>query len=132
MGRDCRKASAALMAFHEAFITASRISDVGIFVKPRLESFLSEPTIRGAGTLDKSIYSCNQKVLQSLLRQIRLDANLSQTELAKRLGEPQSFVSKYESGERRLDIVELRSICKAMGVSLDAFVHRLEAALNEA
>jgi transcriptional regulator with XRE-family HTH domain len=67
--------------------------------------------------------------LQALLRQIRLDAGFTQSELAKRLGQPQSFVSKYESGERRLDLVELRHICEAVGISLRDFVRRFEATL---
>lgn len=39
-----------------------------------------------------------------------------QTELADRLGQPQSFVSKFERGERRLDVVELIIIARALGV----------------
>ena len=64
--------------------------------------------------------------LLALLRQIRLDAKLRQVDLANRLGQPQSFVSKYESGERRLDILELRSLCKIAGITLEQFVVRLE------
>ncbi len=67
--------------------------------------------------------------LLGLLRQIRLDAKLRQVDLAERLGQPQSFVSKYESGERRLDILELRSLCKAVGITLQQFVARLEERL---
>ena len=67
--------------------------------------------------------------LLSLLRQIRQDANMRQVDLAERLGQPQSFVSKYESGERRLDILELRSLCKAVGITLGQFVSRLEERL---
>ena len=67
--------------------------------------------------------------LLALLRQIRLDAKLRQVDLAKRLGQPQSFVSKYESGERRLDILELRSLCKAVGTTLEQFVTNLEQRL---
>ena len=67
-----------------------------------------------------------------LLRQARLDAGLTQAELALRLGLPQSFVSKYESGERRLDILELRHICKVAGIKLEKFARRLEALLDEA
>jgi len=70
-----------------------------------------------------------QDVLLELLRQIRRDADLRQVDLAERLGQPQSFVSKYESGERRLDILELRSVCKAAGISLPQFVARLEECL---
>lgn len=64
--------------------------------------------------------------LRDLLRQIRTDAGFTQAELAERLGVPQSFVSKYESGERRLDILELKEVCQALGSSLLDFVRRLE------
>ena len=67
-----------------------------------------------------------------LLRQARLDAGLTQAELAIRLGQPQSFVSKYESGERRLDILELRHICKITGTKLEKLAHQLETILDEA
>jgi transcriptional regulator with XRE-family HTH domain len=72
-----------------------------------------------------------QEKLQSLLRQIRLEAGLRQVDLAERLGLPQSFVSKYESGERRLDILELRLICSAIGITLFDFIRRLEELLYE-
>lgn len=62
--------------------------------------------------------------LTSVLRQIRLDANLTQAALAERLGQSQSYVSKYESGEQRLDLVELGEICKAVGISLRDFVDK--------
>ncbi len=62
----------------------------------------------------------------SLLRQMRLDAGLRQADLARKVGRPQSFVSKYESGERRIDVLELREICAALGASLAEFVRRLE------
>ena len=67
---------------------------------------------------------------QALLREIRSEAGLRQSELAEKLGQPQSFVSKYESGERRLDILELREVCKALGISLQNFIHRLEDVLK--
>lgn len=67
-----------------------------------------------------------KKQFLSLVRQMRLDAGLRQEDLADKLGEPQSFVSRYESGERRLDVLELRQICKILGVSLSEFVRRLE------
>ena len=70
-----------------------------------------------------------QAVLQNLLRQWRVNANLRQKDVAERIGKPQPFVSKYESGERRLDLVELRMICKAMDISLEEFVRRFEEAI---
>lgn len=64
--------------------------------------------------------------LHRLLRQIRLDRSLTQSELAEKLKRPQSFVSKYESGERRLDLVELQEICHSVGVDLKRFVEMFE------
>jgi transcriptional regulator with XRE-family HTH domain len=64
--------------------------------------------------------------LQALLRQLREDAGLRQVDLAERLGKPQSYVSKYETGERRLDLLELRDVCRAAGVSLIEFVRRFD------
>lgn len=69
--------------------------------------------------------------LPHLLREMRNDAGLSQVALAKRIGRPQSFVSKYESGSRRLDITELFEICAACDVALSKFGARLESAANE-
>ena len=68
--------------------------------------------------------------LLGLLRQVRLDAGLGQRELAARLGRPQSFVSKYETGERRLDVLELRLVCAALDMTLAHFVSRLESLLT--
>ena len=68
----------------------------------------------------------NQAQLQALLRDIRTEAGFRQADLAQRLGQPQSFVSKYESGERRLDVLELRRICGLLGLSLQDFIGRLE------
>ena len=77
----------------------------------------------------KNPYSHQRTVLQELLREIRKEAGLTQAELAKRVAQPQSFVSKYESGERRLDITELWEVCQAAGLSLEEFVRRWEEAL---
>ncbi len=57
----------------------------------------------------------------------RREAGVTQMELSRILGKPQSFVSKYESGERRLDVVEFISICKALGVPPAKLIKRLEA-----
>ncbi len=71
-----------------------------------------------------------QEQLQALLRSIRYEAGLRQSDLAKRLGRPQSFVSKYESGERRLELIELRQVCQAIDISLEGFVRRFEESLR--
>jgi transcriptional regulator with XRE-family HTH domain len=76
--------------------------------------------------MPKTIFSAGQERLLQLLRETREKAGVTQAELAKRLGVPQSFVSKIESGERRVDLVELQSICKALDVSLVKFVREFE------
>ena len=57
-----------------------------------------------------------------ILRQYRLESGLTQAQLAERINETQSFVSKYESGEQRLDLYELERICDAIGVPLMDFI----------
>src|SRR5438067_4471702 len=81
--------------------------------------------------MEKSIFTPEQDALQRVLRQLRLGAGLRQEDLAARLNEPQSFVSKYESGERRLDLIEVRRICQAVGVTLLELVQRFEEQLIE-
>lgn len=76
--------------------------------------------------MQKSISSGHHRALLDALRQIREAAALRQLDVAKRLHVPQSFVSKYESGERRLDLLELEQICEVCGVSLHALLDRYE------
>lgn len=71
-----------------------------------------------------------QKALLSLLRQLRTEAGLRQVDMAKALGKPQAFVSYYESGARRLDLLELRQICGILGIPLFEFVKRFEKLLQ--
>lgn len=72
--------------------------------------------------MEKSIYSKGYQKFLQLLRDAREAAELTQEDVAARLGQTQSFVSKYERGERRLDIVETHAICDAIGVSFPKFV----------
>jgi transcriptional regulator with XRE-family HTH domain len=75
--------------------------------------------------VEKSIYSAEYQQLCVLLRALRREAGLTQVEVAKRLDVPQSFVSKYETGERRLDVVELQHVAAAIGTTLERVVSRL-------
>lgn len=68
----------------------------------------------------------DKQQLQELLRELRSAADLRQVDLAKRLGRPQSFVSKYESGEKNLDFLEVREVCEVLGVPLAELVRRFE------
>jgi transcriptional regulator with XRE-family HTH domain len=80
--------------------------------------------------MPKSIFSASQEKLQFLLKEARREAGLNQVELAKKLKRPQSFVSKYENGERRLDMVELREVCQALKIPLPTFTKRFEKSLK--
>lgn len=75
--------------------------------------------------MDKSIYSADYQRLCALLREMRQEVGLTQVEVAARLDEPQSFVSKYESGERRLDVIELGHVARALGATVTVVLSRL-------
>ena len=68
-----------------------------------------------------------KKVLLQVLRELRKQRNLTQDQLAKSMGVKQAFVSKYETGERRLDFIDLIAICDVLGVSIVKFAERFEA-----
>ena len=80
--------------------------------------------------MQKSISTRNYAHFLACLREEREKAGVTQDEMATRLGETQSFVSKCERGERRMDIVELREFCKAMGLTLEKFVKQLERGMR--
>jgi len=63
----------------------------------------------------KTLRSPEHRALCALLVAARRKAGLNQTELADRLSKPQSFVAKYEGGERRLDVIEFLAVSRALG-----------------
>ena len=65
--------------------------------------------------------------LQEALRELREEAGMKQVDVAKKLKKHQSYVSKYETGERRLDLIELEQIALALGLDLPALVSRYQA-----
>jgi transcriptional regulator with XRE-family HTH domain len=68
-----------------------------------------------ARRIRKSVHSPEQQLLRELLIAARDRAGLTQQKLAKRLGKHQSFVAKYEGGERRLDVIEFIVIAREIG-----------------
>lgn len=80
--------------------------------------------------MKKKIYLAQRDRLVTLLREMRIEAGLTQADLAARIEKDQAYVSRYESGQRRLDVLEVREICQVVGVTLGEFVKRLESALK--
>ncbi len=70
------------------------------------------------------VASMKKRRLAALLRQARVEAKLTQGQVAESIGQSQSYVSKYETGEQRLDLIELEAVCKAVGTPLTEFVRR--------
>jgi transcriptional regulator with XRE-family HTH domain len=75
--------------------------------------------------LPKSLYSQAYSRFLAQLRDARQSSGLTQGEIARRLGRPQSFVSKCESGERRVDVAEFLAFCDAIRIDPVAFVRQL-------
>lgn len=78
-------------------------------------------------TLNKKEY----KILLEQLYRLRLSSGLRQSDLADKIKTPQSFISKIESGERKIDLIELREICIALGSNLKEFINEFEKALDK-
>lgn len=76
--------------------------------------------------MTQSVYSKRYQRLRELLIEARKERKFSQTTLAKELGHVQTFVSKYERGERRLDLVEFLDIAKALGIDPHQIIVKLQ------
>jgi transcriptional regulator with XRE-family HTH domain len=74
----------------------------------------------------KSTFSRRHGHFRRLLVDARRHAGLTQVALAKKLGRPQSFVSKFERGERRLDVIEFLDVARALSVDPHRVIGDLE------
>jgi transcriptional regulator with XRE-family HTH domain len=72
----------------------------------------------------KTRHSVRYRRLLQALRAARQDAGLTQVEVAKHFRSQASFVSKIESGERRIDVLELAELCRLYGIRLGTFLKR--------
>nr|WP_314623739.1 helix-turn-helix transcriptional regulator [uncultured Noviherbaspirillum sp.] len=77
------------------------------------------------------IHDARYKLFREMIIEARKDAKLKQAEVAERLGKNQSFVSKYERGERRLDLPEFVDVCEAIGIDVEKFLQIYKGKLNQ-
>ena len=81
--------------------------------------------------MEKSIYTREYTALLRLLRNAREEAGMTQVQLAKKLRLTQSLYSKMERGECRMDMIQVRTICRILGITLPEFVSLLERDLTK-
>ena len=80
--------------------------------------------------MEKTIGNKQYQTLINFLRETREEKGVTQVQLGEMVDENQNFISKVETFERRLDVIELRIICSALGVSLQEFIRDFEKRLN--
>lgn len=76
--------------------------------------------------MPKSVFTGQYDYFRELLVKAREDAGYSQAQLAARLKKPQSYVSKYERGERRLDVIEFLEIAEILKIDVESFIQKLK------
>ncbi|AXC87614.1 XRE family transcriptional regulator [Salmonella bongori] len=72
-----------------------------------------------------SVYSIEYQMVIKALREARVAGHITQEELGKALGRPQSFIAKVENGERRLDIIEFVHLCRLVGIDPVSIINKL-------
>lgn len=75
--------------------------------------------------MKNSTYDIAYLELRRILKDLREEKHLTQAQLAHKLSVPQSFVSKYETGERRLDVIETLQICQALETSTNQLLSKI-------
>lgn len=80
--------------------------------------------------VSKSKFTHGYDIFRDLLKELRMRKKITQTDLAARLGQPQSYVSKYETGERRLDFLETVLVCEAIGIGIGKFAEAFSKKLK--
>lgn len=77
------------------------------------------------------IYEPEFKVAMLILKEKRIEVGITQQQLSEMLGCTQGYVSKYEQGQVRLDIIEIKRVCEALGWSLTEYVIKLEQEIKQ-
>mgnify|MGYP001606976693 FL=1 len=74
--------------------------------------------------MSKTIYSKDHRFLTEQLKKARIEAELDQEKAADLLGKTQSYISKIEAGQRRVDVVQLKEFARVYKKSLDYFLKK--------
>lgn len=81
--------------------------------------------------MPSSLHSTHYQIFRSLLVAAREKSGLTQVQIAERLGKPQSFISKYERGERRLDFTEFIELTEVLEIDVTEFVINYQSAIDQ-
>lgn len=81
--------------------------------------------------MPSSLHSHQYQIFRSLLVAAREKSGLTQVRLAEKLGKPQSFISKYERGERRLDFTEFIELADVLEIDVVDFVSCYQSAVTQ-
>ncbi|MEP5395236.1 MAG: helix-turn-helix transcriptional regulator [Hyphomicrobiales bacterium] len=76
--------------------------------------------------MPRSMFSKDYAILIQLMADIRKEMGKTQVDVSTALGKPQSFISKIENGERRMDLIEMIAIADAIGMNSQQILKRLE------
>lgn len=80
--------------------------------------------------MPSSLHSHHYQIFRNLLVSAREKSGLTQIQIAERLGKPQSFISKYERGERRLDLTEFIELADVLEIDVVDFINRYQSAIT--
>ena len=83
------------------------------------------------GAMPNPVHDPKYVLFRTMLTEARLAKGMLQSDVAELLGKNQSFVSKYERGERRLDLPEFLEVADALGINVADFVKKYRAELNK-
>jgi transcriptional regulator with XRE-family HTH domain len=76
--------------------------------------------------MDKSVHNDSYRQFIALLRAKRIERNVTQAQLAAGIGVTQTIVSKIETCERRVDVIELKTICQFLGIPFVEFAQEID------
>lgn len=80
--------------------------------------------------MSRAIYSFEYSRLREILLNARESKNITQAELARLLNKPQSYISKYENGDKMLNVIEFISVCNALEIEAEKVIYELRSLKN--